>query len=164
MPTQPPRPFTGDVILRDVLTDDLPIFFDHQRDPEATRMAAFPARTREAFMAHWTKILADDTTINKTIVADGQVVGNIANFVQEGASYIGYWIGRPYWGQGIATRALEAFLEQVPTRPLYAFVAAHNIASRRVLEKCGFTLSSADSSSADTSGDNVDEYLLELRA
>jgi len=44
---------TNDVQLRDVLADDLPIFFEQQLDPEATQMAAFPARDRDALMAHW---------------------------------------------------------------------------------------------------------------
>jgi len=51
------------MILRDVIADDLPIFFEHQLDPEATEMAAFPPRTREAFMAHWARLLADPTLI-----------------------------------------------------------------------------------------------------
>src|SRR5918999_1935703 len=41
-------------------------------------------------------------------------------------------------GQGIATAALAAFLEELDTRPLYAHVATHNVGSIRVLEKCGF--------------------------
>ena len=47
------------VTIRPVREDDLPILFEHQRDPEANAMAAFPARDREAFMEHWTKILSD---------------------------------------------------------------------------------------------------------
>jgi len=54
-----PDPSTRDVVLRDVTEADLPILFDQQLDPEANRMAAFPARDRDAFMAHWTKIMAD---------------------------------------------------------------------------------------------------------
>jgi len=50
---------TNDVRLRAVQPSDLPIFFEQQLDPEATRMAAFPARSHDAFMAHWTKILAE---------------------------------------------------------------------------------------------------------
>lgn len=50
-------PSTGSVQLREVLVADLPVFFEHQRDPEANRMAAFAARDRDAFMAHWSKIL-----------------------------------------------------------------------------------------------------------
>jgi hypothetical protein len=41
------------MILRNVTDEDLPIFFEHQRDPEALRMAAFPSRERDAFMIHW---------------------------------------------------------------------------------------------------------------
>jgi len=41
------------VTLRDVTQEDLPIFFEHQLDAEATRMAASPAATATPFMAHW---------------------------------------------------------------------------------------------------------------
>ena len=46
-----PNPNT--VTLRDVTEADLPIFYEQQLDPEATQMAAFPSRDRDAFMAHW---------------------------------------------------------------------------------------------------------------
>ncbi len=49
------------VLLRDVRETDLPLFFAHQQDEESCRMAAFPSRDWEAFLAHWTKILADET-------------------------------------------------------------------------------------------------------
>ncbi|NTU62534.1 MAG: GNAT family N-acetyltransferase [Chloroflexi bacterium] len=124
--------------LRNVLVSDLPIFFEQQLDPVATQMAAFPARDRDAFMAHWTKIMADETNILKTILYDDQVVGNIVSWEHDGEREVGYWLGREFWGKGIATRALAAFLEQVTLRPLYAYVAKHNLASIRVLEKCGF--------------------------
>jgi hypothetical protein len=51
----------GEVLLRDVAEGDLPLFFEHQIDPDANRMAAFTARNRDAFMAHWNKILGDET-------------------------------------------------------------------------------------------------------
>ena len=53
---------------------------------------------------------------------------------------MGYWIGRENWGTGVATRALSAFLDVVSIRPLYAVVATTNVASRRVVEKCGFSV------------------------
>ena len=126
------------VLLRDVTASDLPIFFEQQLDPIATQMAAFPARDREAFMAHWAKILADEANILKTILYGDQVAGNIVSWEQSGEREVGYWLGREFWGKGIATRALSLFLEQVLLRPLYAYVAKHNLASIRVLEKCGF--------------------------
>lgn len=111
---------TDDVQLRNVQPDDLPIFYEQQRDPAASRMAAFPMREREPFMAHWAKILRSDRDIQQTIVADGQVAGNIVCFYQGDQREVGYWLGREYWGRGVATRALELLLQQVAERPLYA--------------------------------------------
>ena len=62
---------TAEVRLREVREDDLPIFFEHQRDTEANRMANFDARDRDAFMAHWAKILRDETTVVRTVESDG---------------------------------------------------------------------------------------------
>ena len=135
------RPMTGDVVLRDVTEDDLPVLFEHQLDPDATRMAAFPARDRRAFMAHWTRILDDETVTTRTILFEGNVAGNVVSFVQSGERQVGYWVGKEYWGKGVATEALSEFLGHVETRPLYAHVARHNIASIRVLQKCGFRIS-----------------------
>jgi RimJ/RimL family protein N-acetyltransferase len=129
------------VELRDVVESDLPIFFDHEREPEANEMAAFPPRERDAFMQHWeTKILANETGTAKTVVIDGHVAGNVLSWEQDGRRQIGYWIGKEFWGRGIATKAVRLFLDLVTQRPLYAQAARHNRASIRVLEKCGFTL------------------------
>ncbi|HEV8566534.1 MAG TPA: GNAT family N-acetyltransferase [Actinoplanes sp.] len=124
--------------IRDVHDDDLEVFYGHQLDPEAIRMAAFPPRDRDAFMAHWATIRADDTVVLQTVVVDGQVAGNVVSWEQDGRRLVGYWFGRDHWGRGIATRALALFLDRVPLRPLYAQVAVHNAGSIRVLEKCGF--------------------------
>jgi RimJ/RimL family protein N-acetyltransferase len=153
---------TNHMQLRDVLEADLPIFFEQQMDPEATEMAAFASRNREAFMAHWTRIMADDSIVIKTILFHGSVAGNIVCFDQLGEREVGYWLGKEYWGKGIATQALAEFLKAVDTRPLYAHVAKHNAASRRVLEKCGFTISGEDSFFSQMLGKNVEEYILML--
>ena len=128
----------GEVTIRAVREDDLPILFEHQRDPEANAMAGFPPRDREAFMAHWRKILSDPSLVARAIELDGAVAGNIGSFEFEGRREVGYWIDRAVWGRGVATRALAAFLQQETRRPLFAGVAAHNAGSMRVLEKCGF--------------------------
>lgn len=128
----------AEVLLRDVEPGDLPIFFEHQRDPVAVAMVVFRSRDRAEFDEHWAKILADDACLKKTIVADGQVAGNIGSFGRDGKREVGYWIDRTLWGRGIASAALAAFLRLEQSRPLYAGVAPHNIASLRVLQKCGF--------------------------
>jgi len=159
---------TQDLLLRDVVEDDLPLFFDFQLDPDANRMAAFTARDptdREAFTAHWHKILADPELIQKTIVWGGQVVGSIGSYQESGKPEVTYWIGTAYWGQGIATQALKAFLEKVnPMRPIYARVAKDNFGSRRVLEKSGFTVIGESKGYANARGEEIEELLLELHA
>ena len=131
-------------LLRDVIESDLPVFFEHQRDPEATRMADFPARDREAFDAHWQKVLANDELVAKTIVFEGQVAGNIGSWEQDGRRLVGYWVGREFWGKGLATQALAELIADLGTRPLHAYVAKTNLGSIRVLEKCGFVPSDED--------------------
>ena len=152
---------SNDIFLRDVTESDLPILFEQQLDPEATAMAAFPSRDRESFMAHWAKIMADESNILKTILFDGQVAGNIVSWLQSGEWEVGYWIGKEYWGRGIATKALAEFLGIVKTRPLFAHVAKHNVGSRRVLEKCGFAFIGEDTYT-NPAGVEVEEFILKL--
>jgi RimJ/RimL family protein N-acetyltransferase len=151
-----------DVRLRDVVEADLPILFEHQWDPVATRMAAFPARNREAFLTHWRTKILGGAGVAKAILFNGQVAGNIVCWQQAGRTLVGYWIGRRFWGQGIATRALALFLDVVPARPLYAHVAKHNRGSIRVLEKCGFRASAPDGEPTSPADDGIEEVVMEL--
>ena len=129
------------VQLRDVEAQDLALFFEHQRDPVAVEMVMFRSRDAAEFAQHWAKLLADETNLKQTIIVDGQVAGNIGSWTSaEGQREVGYWIDRAFWGRGVATAALAAFLRLEPTRPLHAGVAKHNLASIRVLQKCGFTI------------------------
>jgi RimJ/RimL family protein N-acetyltransferase len=150
---------TPELILRGVEVGDLDAFFEHQRDPEATRMAAFPARERPAFDAHWRRLLADETAIVRTIVWNGEVAGNVSSWLQARERLVGYWIGRDQWGRGIATAALAAFLAEVAERPLRARVATGNRGSIRVLEKCGFQTVGEP----EVGTDGIAEHTYELR-
>jgi RimJ/RimL family protein N-acetyltransferase len=139
--------------LRNVLEADLPTFFADQSDPEASSMAAFTPRNAQDFLSHWTNyILPQASVIKQTITIDGLVVGNILCWEESGKRFIGYWISKKYWGRGIASQALGEFLKQIDFRPLYAHVAKNNLASTRVLEKCGFRISAQEN----------DELLMEL--
>lgn len=125
-------------LLRDVVEDDLEVFFEQQRDPESVEMAAFPSRERDPFFEHWDRVRRDDTNVYKTIVSEGEVAGNVLSFVRDGRRFVGYWLGREFWGRGLATQALGELVDELTDRPLYAEVSTNNVASIRVLEKCGF--------------------------
>ena len=144
--------------LRDVQESDLRIFFEQQLDPEASRIAAFPSRDRNAFMAHWQNGMAKEANILRTIVFRGEVAGNIVNWEHSGECKVGYWLGKKYWGKGIANAALSQFLGQVRKRPLYARVAKQNTASIRVLQKCGFTISGEDRFPG-VDGEDAEEFI-----
>jgi RimJ/RimL family protein N-acetyltransferase len=149
--------------LRDVIEADLLVLFEHQLDPEASRMAALYPRDRESFTAHWCEVLADTDVAKQTVLVDGRVAGYMVAFTRESRRDIGYWIGREYGCQGIATTALARFLRQTPERPLHAIVAASNEASLRVLAKCGFERTGTLRSDCGGRGPEVDEVILELR-
>lgn len=151
-----------EVRIRPVEAEDLPVFFAHQADPVAAEMAQFPSRERAAFDAHWIAVLADETNVVFTVLADGVVAGNVLAFYGGPGREVGYWIGREHWGTGIATAALSLLLEELDERPLVAVVAVDNAASIRVLEKCGFVRRGGPDAPARLAEDGVYEVLLEL--
>jgi RimJ/RimL family protein N-acetyltransferase len=161
------KPMSNELLLRDFRNDDLPIFFEQQLDPEANYMAAFTAKdptNPEAFRAHWHRILTDHTVILQTILFHGQVAGSVSSYEEDaGKPEVTYWLGKEYWGKGIATWALKEFLaHHNPTRPIYARVAKDNLGSRRVLEKCGFQMIGESNGFANARGQEIEELLLEL--
>jgi RimJ/RimL family protein N-acetyltransferase len=98
----------------------------------------------------------------KTILLEEQVAGHIGSFEREGTLEVTYWIGRKYWGKGIASRGLSDFLDEMTVRPVYARAAKDNVASIRVLEKCGFTVCGHDRGFAHACGEEIDEVILKL--
>lgn len=128
----------AEVELRDVSDTDLPTLYEHQADPVAAAMVGCLPREREAFVAHWTKIRGDEAALTKAVLWDGRLAGNVLSFETGEGREVGYWIGREFWGRGVATRALRSFLTIEVRRPLAGRTARHNAASLRVLERCGF--------------------------
>ena len=151
--------------LRELRDEDLPLLFEQWADPVAVQMAAFTApdhMDRDAFERRWARLRADDTVLNRVIVVDGHVAGTIGSWGDPGKREVTYWIGRSYWGKGIATDALTAFLAVDRSRPLYARVAADNVASRRVLEKCGFRVIATERGVAEARSAEIEEFVLRL--
>ena len=153
----------NNITLRPVTASDLPTLFEHQRDPESNAMAAFPARDRDAFDAHWAKIMVNPEGILRIIEVEGQVAGYLVSFMLGEERQVGYWLGREFWGKGIVSESLKQFLGVVEMRPLFGMVAKHNSASKRVLEKCGFKVIGEDKY-VNIAKEEVEEYVLRLDA
>lgn len=158
---------SDDVMLRDVSADDLPIFFEYQRDPAAVHMAAFTVADpddRVAFDAFWARIQADPDILNRAILVDGVVAGSVSSYIGDIGPEVTYWLGRDFWGRGIATAALARFLDIQTQRPIFARAAKDNLGSLRVLEKCGFRVIGTNRGFANARGEEIEEFVLELVA
>lgn len=92
-------------------------------------------------------IANERTTICRAIDVGGEAVGSIGVFpctdVYKKSAELGYWLAEDFWGKGImseATRRIcdEAF-ERFDIVRIFAEPFAHNLGSRKVLEKAGFT-------------------------
>jgi RimJ/RimL family protein N-acetyltransferase len=157
------REGSGQLVLREIEDRDLGVLFEHSRDRDAIRMAAFTspeADDRTNFERRWARLRSDASTTNRVVEIDGRVVGHIASFDLEGHREVTYWIGREDWGRGIATRALQEFLQLEATRPLYAHAASDNAASIRVLTKCGFRIVGEGREFAHGRNEETDEVVL----
>ncbi|MGD1051300.1 MAG: GNAT family N-acetyltransferase [Solirubrobacteraceae bacterium] len=153
------------IALRPVEPGDLDAIFEQMRDGEAVRMAAFTAEDpsdRGAFDAHMARILSSPENRFLAITRDSRLVGTIASYPSEGVTEVTYWIGRDWWGQGIATRALSLLLEQTPVRPIRARAASDNAGSLRVLAKAGFQPIGTEISFAPGRAAEIEETILEL--
>lgn len=128
------------ITLRPVLESDLPILFEHQLDRDAVALSAYPSKDRGEFMRHWEGILKNKSITARTIMYKEKIVGHVLCWKEKYEQRLGYWVSKQFWRRGIATSAVKEFLVEVKIRPLYAEVANHNLASKRVLEKNGFEL------------------------
>jgi RimJ/RimL family protein N-acetyltransferase len=137
------------VRLRAYRSDDAPRLADIANDPAVPRWmtARFPHPYSLAAAQEWVGRAGAESPIdNFAIEVDGELAGGIGITPQggeiAGVAEFGYWLGRAYWGRGIATQAAAvvvtyAFAER-QLRRLEAHVFAPNLASIRVLEKNGF--------------------------
>jgi ribosomal-protein-alanine N-acetyltransferase len=84
----------------------------------------------------------------RAIDSNGEAVGCVAIFLKDDvyckSAEIAYWLGEPFWGKGIMSRAVqqlcETAFEQYHLARISAEPFAYNIGSRKVLEHAGFIL------------------------
>jgi ribosomal-protein-alanine N-acetyltransferase len=144
---------------------DLNTLFQFQLDKEANYLAAFISKDpndKTAYMEKYSKHLSDPTINMQTIKASGEIAGSIAKFFIENDAEITYWIDRKFWGQGIATAALQEFLKTEKIRPIYGRVAFDNYGSQKVLEKNGFVKIGKETGFANARETEIEEYIFKL--
>jgi [ribosomal protein S5]-alanine N-acetyltransferase len=135
--------------VREYRDSDLPSLRRHADDIEVWRTLRdrFPHPYTEAAAQQWLDFVATARPVtNFAIAVNDECIGGIGytrrTDVDRLAAEIGYWVGRAYWGRGIATAALRVFVPHVfattDLERVDALVFATNPASNRVLEKAGF--------------------------
>ena len=101
------------------------------------------------------------------IEVDGEAAGGIGlspgQDVERFSAELGYWLGEAFWGRGIVTQAVAAVtrhaFETMGLHRVFALPYAHNRASARVLEKCGYALEGTLRASSFKDGQFVDQLL-----
>jgi [ribosomal protein S5]-alanine N-acetyltransferase len=151
--------------LRKTIDTDLAFLFLFQLDKEANYMAAFTANNtgnKEAYFEKYLKIIGDPEKNMQTIFCNGQIIGSVSKYEIEGEAEITYWIDKQYWGQGIGTKALSSFLAIEKMRPIFGRVAFDNLASKKVLENCGFKQIGTDKGFANARNAEIEELIFKL--
>jgi RimJ/RimL family protein N-acetyltransferase len=153
------------IALRPLADSDLDTLFVWESDPRAVEMAAFTRSDpsdRSEFDAHHERIRSNPSNVLLAIDDDAEFVGTIGSFTMEGRREVTYWIAPARWGQGLASRALRAFLEIESTRPIYGRVADHNVGSAKVLVRAGFVEVGSETAFAPGVGAEILERIYRL--
>ena len=141
---------TQRLILRPWYEEDAEALYTYAKDPEIGPPAGWPPHTS---VEHSRQIIQNVLTAPETYalcLKDGSPIGSIGLKLKgstdmtdrEDECELGYWIGRPYWGQGLIPEAARALLqyafEELGMQTVWCGYYEGNEKSRRVQQKLGF--------------------------
>ncbi len=129
---------------------------------------AFPHPYTLAHAETWISLVSQEPRETDFALASAtELIGGIGLQLQRDvhrrSGEVGYWLGEPFWGQGIATAALRAFteyaFEQFDLVRVYGYVYDWNPASARVMEKAGYQCEGRLKKSVMKDGQVIDQFL-----
>ena len=140
----------GDYVIRSYESDDQAALMKYADNAAIARQLLdhFPHPYTEEAAREWLRAAKEQAPeVSFAIANSDELIGGIGLLLREDVfrrtAEVGYWLGEPFWGRGIVTRALEVFtrwaFRQFDFARIQARVYETNPASRRVLEKAGFT-------------------------
>jgi len=160
----------GDYVIRSYEAGDVAALTKYA-DNEAIAsqlLDHFPHPYTEEVARKWLRAAEEqDPEVSFAIATPDELIGGIGLLLLEDVfrrtAEVGYWLGEPFWGRGVATRALRAFtrwaFQEHDFARIQARVFEFNPASRRVLEKSGFTLEGRLRHSVTKGGQLMDMFL-----
>ena len=160
----------GDYLVRDFVDGDRAALVKYADNPYVARFLRdrFPSPYTPADAEAWlAQVRGQDPPTSFAIATATELIGGIGlecrDDVYRRSAEIGYWLGEPFWGRGIATAAVRALcawaFAELGLLRIFATVFVPNTASIRVLEKAGFSLEGRLRSSAFKHGLVLDELL-----
>lgn len=165
--------FSDDYCLRSYRDDDVEALSRHASNPNVTRFLRdhFPQPYTRSDAEAWIRHVRErDPETIFAIATAGELIGNVGLYPQDDvyrlSAELGYWLGEDHWGRGIASGAVKAICEVAFSRSdmvrIYASVFENNVASCRVLEKCGFTLEGVHRKAVIKAGKIIGEKMYSL--
>ncbi|MDE6567583.1 MAG: GNAT family N-acetyltransferase [Lachnospiraceae bacterium] len=143
---------TERLLLRPWKESDAESLYEYAKDPEVGPIAGWPVHTSvENSREIIRDVLSAEETYAVCLKEDGIAIGSIGLMLGDASNLnlsdtegeIGYWIGVPYWGQGLIPEAVNELLrhgfEDLQLVKIWCGYFEGNTKSKRVQEKCGFT-------------------------
>ena len=143
---------TQRLILRPWTENDAESLYNYAKDPAIGPIAGWPPHTSVEDSRNVIRnILSAPETYAVVLKETNEPIGSVGIMfadgvhsadMQDGDAEIGYWIGVPYWGQGLIPEAVQRLLKrcfvELDVKRVWCGHYDGNIKSRRVMEKCGF--------------------------
>ena len=141
---------TERLVLRPLTLEDAPAFSKLASDYDIAKMTGsiphpFPLFSAEFKIMYMRRQKERGLAYPYAITRNGRELMGVIDLFRsapDAALEIGYWIGKPYWGQGLATEAAKAVIQEardtLGVKALLAGAFVDNPASLRVLDKLGF--------------------------
>lgn len=142
---------TERLILRPWTETDAESLYEYAKSPEVGPVAGWPAHTSVENSREIIRTVFSEENVyavclkedNKAIGCAAITIGEKSNLhLPETEGEIGYWIGVPFWGQGLIPEAVRELIrygfEELKLEKLWCGYFEGNNKSKRVQEKCGF--------------------------
>ena len=145
---------TERLLLRPWCEDDAAELYRYAGDPDVALPAGWMPHTSEANSREIIRTILSKPTIWAVCQKDGRPIGNIhldfdtALRAGDDECELGFWLGKPFWGQGLIPEAARAVLHDAfvrrKVRTVWCGYFDGNDKSRRVQQKLGFVLNHTD--------------------
>lgn len=167
---------TSRLILRPWRESDAESLYKYAKDPAIGPIAGWPPHTSvEDSLNVIRTMFSAPETYAVVLKEAGEPVGSAGIMSGEGLhsaemkadeGEIGYWIGRPYWGQGLIPEAVRCLLqrcfEDLGMSAVWCGYYDGNTKSRRVMDKCGFRFHHTEEGKTSPLGDIRTEHFMKI--